>query len=162
MRKYGIYVILLVIGLLCPLAAQKAVPVPEVPSEFNYVGTYKLVKRVKIRAGRSIGIAIPAVSYLVYSDGITLRFYGEKGGTAHTSFDIYRSDGVARQRDRNVLENVPGVQARSSVGQVLRQVTLTGATMTLTKFPAVSDDVEITYAKRVAEAGGLEASNRTE
>lgn len=161
MRTHGIYAILLLIGLCSPSVAQKAVPVPEAPPEFNYVGTYKLAKRVKVRSGRAIPITIPALSYLVYSDGITLRFYGEAGGTAHTSFEIYRSDGVARQRKHNVLENVPGVQARSFVGQVLRQVTLTGQTMTLTKFPAVSDAVEITYAMRVAETDRLEASNIT-
>ena len=132
-------------------AVEKAVPVPEVPPDFNYVGTYKLVKRVKMRSGEPFEVAIPAVIYQVYSDGITLRFYGEGGGSSHTSFDIYRSDGVVRERKGNVLGNVLGVQARSSAGNVLRQVTLTGRIMTLTKFPAMSDAVEITYATRVAE-----------
>lgn len=151
--------VLLVFGIAFSSAAEKAVPVPEVPAEFSYVGTYRLVKRVKMRAGKSFEVAIPSVAYLVYSDGITLRFYGEAGGTHHTAFDIYRNDGVMRQRKDNVLESVPGVQARSSAGDVLRQVTLTSRTMTLTKFPAMSDAVEITYAARVVETNRLEASN---
>lgn len=159
MRTHGILVFLLVIGLGCLSATEKAIPVPDVPPEFSFVGTYQLVKRVKMRGGKPFNIAIPRVSYFVYSDGITLRFYGEAGGTSHTSFEIYRSDGVARQRENNVLANVPGVQAKSTVGRVLRQVTLTERTMTLTKFPALSDAVEITYAMRVVETDRLEASH---
>lgn len=161
MRVFLVVGVLLVIGMGFSSAVEKAVPVPEAPPDFSYVGTYKLVKRVKMRSGKPFEVAIPAMIYQVYSDGISLRFYGESGGTSHTSFDIYRSDGVVRERRGNVLENVPGVQARSSAGDVLRQVTLTGRTMTLTKFPAMSDAVEITYATRVVETRGLEASNST-
>lgn len=159
MRIHLLLGYLLLVGLGGLSAAEKAVPVPEVPPDFGYVGTYRLVKRVKMRSGKPLEIAIPPVAYLVYSDGITLRFYGEAGGTSHTAFEIYRSDGVTRQRKDNVLESVPGVQARSTAGQVLRQVTLTGRTMTLTKFPAMSDAVEITYATRVIETKRMEASN---
>jgi len=157
MLKHGLLAILIATGLGTRAGAEELAPLPELPAEFNYVGTYQLVKRVKVRSGRPFQIAIPRLSYQVYTDGITLRFYGE--GSGHTSFQVYRSDGVARMRDDSLLENVPGVQARSTVGEVLRQVTLTDETMTLTKFPALSDAVEITYAVRVEEPNRLEAAN---
>lgn len=165
MHQIRTFALLFVVALLGPAGAAPAPPalpavlVTEVPHGFNYVGTYKLVKRVKVRSGKPFLIVIPALSYRVYSDGITLRFYGGSDEDGHTSFDIYRSDGITRLRSGNLLENEPGVQARSTVGQVLRQVTLTGRTMTLTKFPALSDAVEITYAARVADGAHLEASH---
>ena len=123
----------------------------EIPPEFNYVGSYRLVKRVKVRAGKPLAIAIPALEYRVYTDGISLRFYGADPDGGFTSFEVYRTDGIMRMRDESLLEAVPGVQARSMVGQVLRQVTLTADNLTLTKFPALCDAVEITYADRIPE-----------
>ena len=122
-----------------------------IPPEFNYVGSYRLVKRVKIRSGKPLRIAIPALEYRVYTDGISLRFYGADESSGFTSFEVYRTDGIFRMRDESLLESVPGVQARSTVGQVLWQVTLTSKTLTLTKFPALSDAVEITYANRIPQ-----------
>lgn len=124
----------------------------EIPASFSYVGSYQLVKRVKIRSGKPTAIAIPALKYRVYTDGIALRFYGAEDDSGFTSFEVYRTDGITRLREDSLLENVPGVQARSLVGQVLRQVTLTAETLTLTKFPALCDAVEITYARRIQDA----------
>ena len=46
------------------------------------------------------------------------------------------------------MEVVPGLQAYSLVGNVLRQLALTEERLVLTKFPSFSDVVEITYANR--------------
>ena len=147
-QRIGVW---LALGLVVLIGYRPAAEASEIPPEFDYVGSYRLVKRVKVRSGKPFRIAIPALKYRVYTDGIALRFYGEDESNGFTSFEVYRSDGIARLRGGSLLENVPGVQARSTVGQVLRQVTLTADALTLTKFPALCDAVEITYAKRIPE-----------
>lgn len=119
-----------------------------VPEEFRHVGTYKLTKRVKIRDGKSFPVAIGAIYYDVYTDGISARCYGGKGD-AFTEFEIYRRDGIVVRREDGLTENIPGIQAKAVVGNVLRQLSLTGERMTLSRFPGVSDIVEITYSERV-------------
>jgi hypothetical protein len=119
-----------------------------VPSEFRLVGTYELTKRVKIRDGKPFKVAINPVSYEVYTDGITVRCYvGD--GEAFTAFEIYRRDGIAVTRPGGLVESVPGVQAKTAAGDVLRQMSLTEGRMILSRFPALSDITEITYATRV-------------
>ena len=141
------------VGLVVLLGFLPSSGASEIPPEFRFVGSYRLVKRVKVRSGKPLAIAIPALEYRVYTDGISLRFYGADESSGFTSFEVYRSDGITRMRDESLLENVPGVQARSTVGQVLRQVTLTADSLTLTKFPALCDAVEITYATRIPDKG---------
>ena len=141
----------MVLGLAVLLGFSPSSPADGIPPEFRFVGSYRLVKRVKVRLGKPFKIAIPALEYRVYTDGISLRFYGADENSGFTSFEVYRSDGITRMRDESLLESVPGVQARSTVGQVLRQVTLTADSLTLTKFPALCDAVEITYATRIPD-----------
>ena len=129
-QRMGVW---LALALAVLAGSRSAAEDSAIPPEFDYVGSYQLVKRVKVRSGKPFGIAIPALQYRVYTDGISLRFYGEDERNGFTSFEVYRSDGITRLRDESLLENVPGVQARSTVGQVLRQVTLTADSLTLTK-----------------------------
>lgn len=121
-----------------------------VPKEFRNVGMYELEKRVKIRDGVAFPVAIKTIRYEVYTDGITVRCYGEKG-SAFTSFEIYRRDGISVSRGKGMIERMPGIQAKSVVGDVVRQMSLTEERMTLARFPALSDIVEITYSRRIPE-----------
>jgi hypothetical protein len=119
----------------------------KLPAEFRLVGAYELTKRVKIRDGKTFPVAINAVTYEVYTDGITVRCYvGD--GEAFTSFDIYRRDGITVTRQGGLVETVPGIQAKTFVGDILRQISLTEERLTLSRFPALSDIIEITYATR--------------
>jgi len=118
------------------------------PSEFRFVGNYQLDKRVKIRDGAPLSVVTKPFVCRVYTDGITVRIYGEGESDGHTAFAIYRNDGVVLRTGRNETETVPGIQAQTKVGNVMRHLTLTQQRLVLSKFPALSDLVEITYAKR--------------
>ena len=121
-----------------------------VPAEFRLIGSYELTKRIKVRAGEAFPIAINAIRYEVFTDGITVRCYAGEG-EAFTSFEIYRRDGVAVARKAGLVESIPGIQAKTLVGDVLRQLSLTEERMILSRFPAKSDIMEVTYALRTRE-----------
>ena len=130
-----------------PVVAQDD-PTREVPVEFRLIGTYKLSKRVKVRNGEVFPVAVNAVHYQLYTDGISVRCYAG-AGDAFTSFEIYRRDGITVSRNEGLVETVPGIQAKTFVGDVIRQLSLTEEKLALTRFPAFSNIVEITYAERV-------------
>ena len=143
---------LLVLGGVLGLGAD-ALGDPEiaVPVEFDYVGTYRLEKRVKMRDGEALPVAMRPIEYRVYTDGISLRFYGGGESGGYTSFSIYRNDGFLVRHSDSFVETVAGVQARSLVGNIMRQTCLTEEKLTITKIPAFSDMVEVTYARRLVE-----------
>ena len=72
-----------------------------------------------------------------------------------TEFGIYRNDGVVVRKSPTLMETVAGVQASTMVGNVMRQLTLTQSKLTLTKFPALSDIIQITYAVRIPDPQSL-------
>ena len=119
-----------------------------IPAGFRFVGNYQTEKRIKIREGQRFSVATKPFVCRVYTDGITVRVYGDEGVDGHTAFTIYRNDGIMTGTGSSVVETVPGVQAQTLVGNVMRQLTLTQQRLVLTRFPALSDVVEITYANR--------------
>ncbi len=139
--------LVLLAGVVAPAAAEDA----DIPLEFRFVGSYSLEKRVKMREGRPFPVAIGESIYRAYTDGVSVRLYGGEKNEGYTEFSIYRNDGVVVRKSQTLMETVAGVQARSLVGNVMRQLTLTQSKLTLTKFPALSDLVQITYAVRVPE-----------
>jgi len=118
------------------------------PKGFRFVGNYRFDKRVKIRDGVPFNVKSKAFFCRVYTDGITVRVYGESASESYTSLTIHRNDGILVGAGTSKMETVPGLQAYSLVGNVLRQLSLTEEQLVLTKFPALSDVVEITYADR--------------
>jgi hypothetical protein len=88
------------------------------------------------------------IAFKVYTDGMTVRInLMEDEKEAHTSFEIYRSDGVSRQREESgAIEVIPGIQASSNTGGTLRHLRLTKESFTLTTFPGVSDQTTISHA----------------
>ncbi|MAF21726.1 MAG: hypothetical protein CMP26_03870 [Roseibacillus sp.] len=125
------------------------------PDGFRFAGNYRFDKRVKIRDGDSLLIPSKPFYCRVYTDGISVRVYGESSKESYTSFTIHRNDGILAGAGSGKMETLPGVQAYSLVGNVLRQLTLTEDRLVLTKFPAFSDVVEITYAnRRISLSGG--------
>ena len=136
---------------LVPLAAkaeEKALPVG-----FQFVGNYQLEKRIKIRDGRPFKVHTKPFVCRVYTDGITVRLYGESGPEGFTSFTIHRNDGILVGAGTGRTETVPGLQAHSLVGNLSRQLVLTEEQLIVTKFPALSEIVEITYANRRITVG---------
>jgi hypothetical protein len=87
------------------------------------------------------------IAFRVTTDGVTIRVSPEGEVDAHTSFLIYRSDGIGRQRSgAGALEVIPGVQASSTKDATLRHLRLSRESLTITTFPGVSDQTIVSYA----------------
>ncbi len=125
---------------------------------FTHVGDYLLQSHFKIRGGDKTSIAMKPIAFRVFTDGVTVRVTAEGDDEAHTSFEIYRSDGIGRQRSAGgALEIIPGIQATSRTGGAMRHLRLTRESMTITTFPGVSDQTIVSHSI-AAEPKGADAS----
>ncbi len=116
-------------------------------SEFRHVGDYLLQAHFKLTGSKMTPIPMKAMAFHVYTDGLTIRISPEGDEEAHTSYEIYRSDGIGRQRPGSgALEVIPGVQASTSAGGTLRHLRLSKESLTITTFPGVSDQTIVSYA----------------
>lgn len=120
----------------------------DVPAGFRFVGNYRIEKRVKIREGAPLSVAMKPFVYRAYTDGIEVRLYGDQTTEGFSSFTVYRNDGLISRTGPGTMETVPGVHAKTEDGNILRHLTLTDERLVLTKFPALSDAVEVIYANR--------------
>ena len=115
--------------------------------EFKHVGDFLLKSHFKVTGDKLTPIPIKPIHFRVYSDGTRVKVAAEGNDESHTMFTIYRSDGIGRQRSgRGALEVIPGLQATSQTGGVLRHLRLTRESMTITTFPGVSDQTIVNYA----------------
>lgn len=121
--------------------------------EFRHVGDYLLKSRTKLTADRANPIEIKPLLLRVYTDGVEVRISADKDEDARSTFEIYRSDGIGRQRSTGgALEVIPGVQAFSRNGGVFRHLRLTRESLTITMFPGVSDQTVVSHAVAVESA----------
>jgi hypothetical protein len=115
--------------------------------EFRHVGDYLLQAHYKLSGADMTPIPMKPLAFRVTTDGVTIRIYPEGEEEAHTSFEIYRSDGIGRQRPGSgALEVIPGVQASSKTDGALRHLRLSRESLTITTFPGVSDQTIVSYA----------------
>lgn len=116
-------------------------------AEWKHVGDFLLQSHYKLTGPRMTPIPVKPIAFRVFTDGVKIKVQAEGDETATTTFDIYRSDGIGRQRQQSgALEVIPGLQATSHVGGVLRHLRLSRETMTITTFPGVSDQTIVSYA----------------
>lgn len=138
--KYGITIIF---TLLAASAIQAA--------EFRHIGDFAVRSRIKIVENQAFPTTIKPLRLSAFTDGITVRISTTGDAENASEYTIYRSDGIGRQQGQNgALEVIPGVQASSDKGGVLRQLRLTERTLTLTSFPGVSNQVIVTHAVAIA------------
>ena len=129
-------------------------------SEFKHVGDFLLKAHFKITGERMTPIPMKPIAFRVFTDGVRIKVAAEGDDESHTTFEIYRSDGIGRQRmEGGALEVIPGLQATSHTGGVLRHLRLSRESMTLTTFPAVSDQTIVIYAV-AAEPKSVEPFSR--
>lgn len=115
--------------------------------EFRHVGDYLLQAHYKLSGAEMTPIPMKPLAFRVTTDGVTIRIYPEGEEEAHTTFEIYRSDGIGRQRPGSgALEVIPGVQASSKTEGSLRHLRLSRESLTITTFPGVSDQTIVSYA----------------
>jgi len=115
--------------------------------EFRHVGDFLLQSHFKLTGEVMSPIPIKAVVFRVFTDGIVIRVSADGDDEAFTTFEIYRSDGIGRQRSEGgALEVIPGVQATSRNNNVLRHLRMSAESLTITTFPGVSDQTIVSYA----------------
>jgi hypothetical protein len=141
-----------VIPLLCGFA----VVFPLHAGEFRHFADFILKSRTKIIGAEVKPVPTKPVVFQVSTDGVKVRVSVEGNADGRSTFDIYRSDGIARKTpDATKLDIMPGLQATSNAGGVLRHLRLTRDSMTITTFPGRSDQTTVTYA--VATSAGTKS-----
>lgn len=124
---------------------------------FRHIGDYLLHAHFKLSGQNVIPIPMKPIAFRVFTDGITIRIAPEGDMESHSSFEIYRSDGIARQRSgASALEVIPGVQASTNAGGTLRHLRLSRESLTITTFPGVSDQTIVSYAVAAEKKQGKE------
>ena len=115
--------------------------------EFRHVGDFLLQSHFKITGGRVTDIPMKPMALHVYTDGVQIRISAEDEPESYSTYEIYRSDGIGRQREESgALEIVPGLQAMSRTDGVMRHLRLSAEALTITTFPGVSDQTIVSHA----------------
>ena len=129
------------------------------PAGFRYIGLYQLNSKLRVENGVAQAVVISPLNYRVYSDGMAIRVYIETAGEdSYTAYDIYRSDGIGVAKTSGEIELVAGVQAYSTKGKMLRQISVTRNSLTMVKTAPRSHRVIVTRAK-AAEVTASEISS---
>jgi hypothetical protein len=116
-------------------------------AEFKHVGDFLLQAHFKLTGQQVTPIPMKPIAFSVFTDGVRIRVTAEGDDDSHSTFEIYRSDGIGRQRQgAGALEVIPGVQAMSNAGGTLRHLRLSRESMTITTFPGVSDQTIVSHA----------------
>jgi hypothetical protein len=116
-------------------------------AELKHVGDFLLQAHFKLTGDRMTPIPMKPIAFRVYTDGVRIKVAAEGDEESQTTFEIYRSDGIGRQRTGGgALEVIPGLQATSHTGGVLRHLRLSRESMTITTFPGVSDQTIVSHA----------------
>ncbi len=116
-------------------------------AEFKHIGDFLLQAHFKLTGDKMTPIPMKPIAFRVYTDGVRIKVAAEGDDESHTTFEIYRSDGIGRQRSGGgALEVIPGLQATSQTGGVLRHLRLSRESLTLTTFPGVSNQTIVSHA----------------
>ena len=129
--------ITLILALGCATAAD----------DFRHVGDFLLQAHFKLQGDKITPIPMKPLAFRVYTDGVHIKVSAEGDDESHTTFEIYNSDGIGRQRtNHGALEVIPGLQATSRTGGILRHLRLSREAMTITTFPGVSEQTIVSHA----------------
>jgi len=129
------------------MAIMLALPVMAAEDGFRHVGDFLLKSHYKLTGDKLTPIPMKTIAFRVYTDGVRIKVSAEGDDESQSLFEIYRSDGIGRQRSGGgALEVIPGLQASSQTGGVMRHLRLTREAMTITTFPGVSDQTIVSHA----------------
>ena len=131
-------------------------------AEFKHVGDFLLQAHFKLVGQQVTPIPMKPIAFRVFTDGVRIRVSAEGEEDSHTTFEIYRSDGIGRQRQgAGALEVIPGIQAMSTLSGTLRHLRLSRESMTITTFPGVSDQTIVSHsiAAEPTQAGATPLPN---
>lgn len=115
--------------------------------DFRHIGDYLVTSRLKVTDAEVTRVAIKPFRLSAFTNGTEVRISTAGDEESASAFQIYRSDGIGRQAARSAaLEIVPGLQASSTQGGTLSHLRLTPASLTITRFPGVSNQTIVTHA----------------
>ncbi|RYD38015.1 MAG: hypothetical protein EOP87_02395 [Verrucomicrobiaceae bacterium] len=115
--------------------------------EFRHVGDFLLQSHFKITGGSVTESPMKPMALHVFTDGVHIRISAEDEPESYSTYEIYRSDGIGRQREESgALEIIPGLQAMSRTDGVMRHLRLSAEALTITTFPGVSDQTIVSHA----------------
>ena len=116
-------------------------------ADYQHFGKFTLKSHFKITGDRITPVPMKPVKFDVETDGVHVRVTADGVEDAQSVFEIYRSDGVGRQRPGNTqLDIIPGVQAMSTSGGVVRHLRLSRDALTITTFPGLSNQTIVSHA----------------
>ena len=127
-----------------PVLSESDISLPEV-TQFEEIGSFKVTSAILVKLGLATEVPKGDIILRVFSDGIDIRISPEGQDEDFLAFQIYQTGGISDDGGKNLL---PGVQAFSDQGQVIRHLVVNRKLLTITKFPTLTSDVEIIYAKR--------------
>lgn len=132
------------------IAAPRAIVVrpANLPETFKLIGEYALESKIVIERGIANKMINTAGSYRIFSDGQHLRVYNTSVTEEFHSYEIYSSDGLAVSDNKGNIHVAPGMQARCNAGSLIKQLSITRDSLTLTDFPPVSSKVIVYHATR--------------
>lgn len=115
-------------------------------SEMRHFGDFVLQSRSKLSGEKLTPAPTKPVVFRVSTDGIQVQVRIDSDEETST-FHVYATEGIGRlNKNSGTLEIVPGIQASSNQGGVLRHLRLTAGEMTITSFPVRSDQTVIIHA----------------
>ena len=147
---------------LISVAIGLALAPPAAATDFKHVGDFLLQAHFKLTGEKVTPIPMKPIAFRVYTDGVLIRVSVEDNEESHSTFEIYRSDGIGRQhRGRGALEVIPGLQATSHTHGTLRHLRLSRESMTITTFPGVSDQTIVSHAIAAEPIAGSPTSTES-
>lgn len=116
-------------------------------SDFKHVGDYLLKAHYKLTGDVMTPIPMKPIAFSVSTNGISVRVSAEGDDESYSTFEIYRSDGISRQRTSGgAIEIIPGIQAISRTDGIVRHLRLCAESMTITTFPGISNQTIVSYS----------------
>ena len=114
---------------------------------FTYVGDYKLESSTKIEGQELIQLMISPLIYKVYTNGLDIRVYVANGDKdSYIAYTIYNADSIGEMNSEGGIDFFAGVQAYSTQGEMIRQLSVTRSSLTMVKIPPRSHRVLVTKA----------------
>lgn len=120
-----------------------------IPAGYELLGAYRVSSITKIKNEKARTIPVKEALYKVFSNGQKILLFHEGLDETHHTYEIYRSDGITTEDNEGNISVTPGIQARNSTANMLKQMSITQQTLTITYFPPLSNAVHVTFAKRV-------------
>lgn len=130
------------------LSAQEDVRPDGLPSDYDLIGVYLTKSKIRVHNGTAIQQLAPNTTYKVYGNGQNIRVYNNEVPDAFHQYEIYRSDGISTLNEDGTTRVLPGMQARNTQSAILKQLSVSPASLTITLIPPLSDTVTIIYANR--------------